>query len=488
MSYLNFSVPFYAVYALMFAGLAWTTRPFFVTPAVRQLRWLWLAATLLMAAACVGLALLPWLGRAVLGFSSIAIMAAAAMTFLLLRAWRTALTPRIWRTIVWGLVFNAVVFNILLHVASIQWRVGFLLVPSALVMLWGIREGWLLGRLWPSAQQKFLVVTQVVLLLVVVVWLSSNVFLQVPERLAITNEPAVVAVGRLLVVSLMMLMMVNVVGVALERMHREQAQLRNDMAQADDLQRKMAWTLQERNQMLKSLIFSPRARNADALISHLSHEINQPIGAIRLYADQLMNEADASTAARDEILRKVVHCTDRVQQSVNDFRLFFSSAQNEHREVQLDVLTRDILEAFAGELDTLGIEVSLEAAQDLRVRVDVTQIKMVILNLLTNAMDALRTHEGPRRLQLRLWSASEFVNFAMQDTGPGVAPEIRDKLFTSFFTTKELGVGLGLWLCRAIVEFHGGAMSAQLQGPGACFEFNLPRSFAHESHNGFRHA
>ncbi|WP_291935323.1 HAMP domain-containing sensor histidine kinase [Limnohabitans sp.] len=470
----DFNSPFYWVYAFMFLGVAWTHAALFKGVGARYFYLLWLSSTLLMCFASIGLAFLPWVGHSVLGFTSIAIMAAVLMLYLIVRAWRTPLMRKDFYVgfVVVGVSF--VVANLLLHFGNFQLRVAFIIFPSMVILCWGLYEGVMLGRVWPSLSHKFLVTTQVVLLLVIAIWQSSAVVISNPVLMTQTGEPVYVAVGRLLVVSLTLVLMVAMVGVAIEKLRQDKEKLMLEKSQSDALNKRLALTLQERNQMLKALTFSSDARNSHALISNLTHEMNQPLGSIRLYADHLLHAPDLPRSEQEEVLRKVVLGSERAQQSLKDFRLFFSSMQDPDQVVRLDVLIREILDLFAEQLADAGIGLNVDIQDNVHVSADVAQLKMVIMNLLSNAMDALYEQPQPRQIRIWLRCEPELACFSIQDTGKGVPLERREKIFESFFSTKENGVGLGLWLCRAIVAFYGGAMSAHLQGPGARFDFNLP--------------
>lgn len=471
----DFNSPFYWVYTFMFLGVAWTNVSLFRNSVRPYVRTLWLSATLLMSAVCMGLAFMPFLGKAVLGFSSVGCVVSIVLLYLILRAWRTPLSRYTWLMGGGYLVFFMMIYNLLLHSASVQARVAFIMIPTVLISLWGIYEAYMLSKLRSSIQHKFLISTQGVLLLVALVWELGIIFMDGSLRMTETQEPASVAVGRLIIVSLVLILMIAMVGVATERLFAEKSKLLEQNMQSEALNKRLAWTLQERNQMLKALSFSSDARNSHSLISNLAHEMNQPLGSIRLYADYLLHAPDLTRDEQEDVLHKIVSGSERAQQSLKDFRLFFSTMQDPEQEVRLDALIREILELFAAQLADAKIELTLDIQDNVLVSADVAQLKMVILNLLSNAMDALYEHPQPRRIQISLGCDKNLACFVIHDSGPGVPKELRDKIFESFFSTKDNGVGLGLWLCRAIVGFYGGAMSASLEGPGARFDFNLPR-------------
>ena len=139
-----------------------------------------------------------------------------------------------------------------------------------------------------------------------------------------------------------------------------------------------------------------------------------------------------------------------------------------------------VLDCFAGSgamLLEAGVQVDVRIPPDLsRIFADPVQLQQVILNLVINAVDALREWPGERRLTLELrQDAADGAVFAVHDSGPGIPPEARDKLFDAFFSTKPDGLGMGLAISRTIVENHGGRLGLDASAAaGARFVFNIP--------------
>jgi C4-dicarboxylate-specific signal transduction histidine kinase len=116
---------------------------------------------------------------------------------------------------------------------------------------------------------------------------------------------------------------------------------------------------------------------------------------------------------------------------------------------------------------------ALERSPD--VFVDRIQIEQVIVNLLHNADEALRGADSPRILIAIAQPDPDHVSVSVTDNGPGVGPEAREKLFQAFYSTKRFGMGVGLSICKSIVEDHGGEICFRANAPhGAIFEFTLP--------------
>jgi len=124
------------------------------------------------------------------------------------------------------------------------------------------------------------------------------------------------------------------------------------------------------------------------------------------------------------------------------------------------------------------VSVQTQLAEDLPpIQGDRVQLQQVILNLIINAVEAMRcVSEGARELLIRTGKdASGGVLVVVQDSGPGVSPESFDRLFDAFYTTKPSGMGMGLSICRSIIEAHDGRLWAvPHDGPGATFQFTLP--------------
>ena len=176
------------------------------------------------------------------------------------------------------------------------------------------------------------------------------------------------------------------------------------------------------------------------------------------------------------ILDKAAAQTKRAADIVKRLRAFIDRRETERRSEHLASLIEEALAlGIAGQAGQ-GTRVRLEIGGEMpTVNVDRVQIQQVIVNLLRNAVDAME--HLPRR-ELTIASAREgadLVRISVSDVGPGIAPEIADKLFGAFVTTKEEGMGVGLSICKAIVESHGGRIwFAPNDGGGTAFHFTLP--------------
>ena len=214
------------------------------------------------------------------------------------------------------------------------------------------------------------------------------------------------------------------------------------------------------------------------VLAGVAHELNNPLTAVTGYANLLRQDlAGTPSATRAE---NIAHAADRCASIVRNFLALARKYPPERQLVRLNDIARDAAELLAYHLRVDGIEVKLDLEEGLPVLwADPHQLHQVVVNLVTNARDELRKAPPPRRLTLRTRAdkARARVSVDVEDTGPGVSEEIRDRIFEPFFTTKPVGqgTGLGLSLCHGIVEGHGGTLSLVSEpGDGATFRVELP--------------
>ncbi len=212
--------------------------------------------------------------------------------------------------------------------------------------------------------------------------------------------------------------------------------------------------------------------------SGLAHELNQPLTAIMNYvkaARRTIEGLDDPRAVRAvELVDKAAGQTTRAGQIIRRLRDFVEKGET-HRK--LEDINTTVSEAVALGLTAVAdVDRRFEYAAGLpEVMIDRIQIQQVVLNLVRNAVEAMA---GQPRRELRVTTTAApdgAVEVLVADTGPGLPPEVLERLFQPFVTTKENGMGIGLSLCRTIVDAHGGELSATTgEGGGALFRFRLP--------------
>jgi two-component system sensor kinase FixL len=219
---------------------------------------------------------------------------------------------------------------------------------------------------------------------------------------------------------------------------------------------------------------------AGEMASALAHELNQPLSAIASYlrACELMLKQPLEHRERlAETLSDAVAEARRAGSVVKELREFFRSGAVQLEAVGVRDLVQRALEPLRDRIRRHAVDLRIDFEPDLpRIYVDRMQIETVLHNLVGNAIDAMVTaHCAERLLAIEAGRHdARFVRVAVRDTGPGINPEIAQRIFQPFKSTKPHGMGLGLALSRSIVEGHGGRLCYEPADRGACFEFTLP--------------
>jgi two-component system sensor histidine kinase DctS len=184
-----------------------------------------------------------------------------------------------------------------------------------------------------------------------------------------------------------------------------------------------------------------------------------------------------------EAMQRIGQQAERAGKVIKSVHDFVRRRDQSRVDVSPRTLLDNVMPLVALQARKLGVRVELRCATDLpHVMCDRTMVEQVLLNLSRNAMQAMQD-ESPHKL-LTLWvrlgaptNGQQWLEFVVSDQGHGIAEELAEKLFTPFFTTKEEGMGLGLSLCRTVVEQHGGVLQHRPNQPrGTVFSFTLPQA------------
>jgi signal transduction histidine kinase len=232
------------------------------------------------------------------------------------------------------------------------------------------------------------------------------------------------------------------------------------------------------SEMEAVLIHLSRVSELGQNVSALAHEVSQPLTAISNYAAACMQLAETAPERLKPMLQRLSEQTTRATEIVRNLRDFVAQHEPEKRVVGVDeLLQRAVRLAVAGERErTPLIEIQCSPAAS-SAFIDRVQIEQVVFNLVRNAVEAVA--ECPRRILTLATDLApdDMIEVSVADTGPGLAREIRSKLFEPFVTTKPAGLGVGLSICRVIVEAHGGKLRADANPEGGTvFRFTIPQS------------
>jgi PAS domain S-box-containing protein len=229
------------------------------------------------------------------------------------------------------------------------------------------------------------------------------------------------------------------------------------------------------------LAHANRVTTMGQLTASITHEVNQPITGTLTNAQVALRFLDSNPPKLDrarEALIRIVRDSTRAGAVVHRIRNLSKKASLRDDHVEINSMIYEVIELTHGEARKNAVSVRTEFTDGLPlVRGDRVELQQVVLNLILNAIEAMAGRgEGPQKLLIATGRAeSGEVLVSVRDSGPGFAPESLDHLFEAFYTTKPNGLGMGLSICRSIVESHAGRLWASANAPhGAVFQFTLP--------------
>jgi C4-dicarboxylate-specific signal transduction histidine kinase len=224
-----------------------------------------------------------------------------------------------------------------------------------------------------------------------------------------------------------------------------------------------------------------RVTTLGELTASIAHEINQPLAAVIANAEACLSWLDRDPPNLDAARRSVqwiVEDGNRASEVIRHVRALAKKTDIEKASLDINDVARDAVALVQRELSSHRVSLKLELAPDLPpIFGDRVQLQQVIINLVINAMEAMESvADRPRKLTVRSgWHDGDRVFLTVADSGVGIPDAQAERMFTPFFTTKSSGMGMGLSICRSIVEAHEGRLSASRhEGNGATFQFVLP--------------
>jgi PAS domain S-box-containing protein len=228
------------------------------------------------------------------------------------------------------------------------------------------------------------------------------------------------------------------------------------------------------------LAHAARIATMGQLTASIAHEVKQPIAAAVTNAEAALRWLARRPPDLEEVrkaLTRIVQDGNRASDVIGRIRDLVRKAPSPKERFEINGAIREVIEITRGEAVKNGVSVRMELGAGLQlIEGDRVQLQQVILNLMMNALEAMAGMvEGQRELQVTTTAEPEGVRVAVRDSGPGLTPVAEERLFEAFHTTKSSGLGIGLSICRSIIEAHGGRLWAEAnERQGAVFQFTLP--------------
>lgn len=267
-----------------------------------------------------------------------------------------------------------------------------------------------------------------------------------------------------------------------EQLAREQERVGLALRHAQQL----STLLSEREELIRQLTLSNKSAGMGALVASFAHELNQPLAATLLHAELIQAQVKATQSAGRTIDQQllgtvashIVSDTQRAGDIIRKLRALFRMSKGEFSKIDFKQLVLDVLDIVQGQSVLEKVRIVSTFDEGFRLMGDVTQLQQVVLNLVTNAMDAMRDiGHRERVLHIRGLVLPGHLALEVEDNGTGIALDKQAEVFSLFKSTKSEGMGVGLWLSQAIVESHSGTLTfASQPGQGTVFTLRLPSS------------
>lgn len=255
-----------------------------------------------------------------------------------------------------------------------------------------------------------------------------------------------------------------------------------DLTKQHDRDSAIEQTELEIRQLRERLVHVARVSTLGEMVTGIAHEVNQPLTVIATYAEGCQRMIDGGLddpAELLEALSTIASQAERAATVISRIRNFARRSEIVETDCDCTEILADVIalaEVYA--LDECAqVMLSYDPNSNLMVRVDPIQVQQITLNLINNAIESMREVAGERRVLITVQRLpDDKVEVAVRDNGEGIAPDAADKLFDTFFSTKSEGMGIGLAICKSLLEAQGGKISAanNADGPGATFRFTVP--------------
>ncbi len=462
---------FFLVFALIAWGLLYGSRFILTLGKASQAEKLWLIALTLTASSFTLFAAASTLSLSLLTLANTCFIASFIYFGLFCRSLNGPITKNVHFIVVAGLVVFALVFEYLRQNGLFIQRVGLVSLIGAACFVWELRE---LRRIKEiqSTQLRFLVYTIAIELALTI---ARLVALYIDGGLSTPNlyqEGAISASIRWAWLGITILSYVAVLGYWLEKISLEKAQVIQESSRISAL-------LKEKERLIYGLLKANKTAATGALSASIAHELNQPLGASNLNIQFLKMKLEKGVLNPElgkEILDSLEEDNKRAATIVKSLRSIFNDSNSNAEEVLVNDLVNKVLDIVTPELRSKNIQIQIRVDDGLMLKVNSAEIEQVLLNLLNNAGQSL-ANSGTllRRITIEATKVGRSIRLSITDNGMGVPIEFKPQLFELLSTTKQTGMGLGLWLCKHIVTRYGGSIHYDdaVDG-GARFMVELP--------------
>lgn len=417
----------------------------------------WQGSILLRAMAFILWVLAPYTFGFVLTMANFCFLASMVLLLILFRSWRVSITRSNLRLAVFFLILFIGLYEILRQAnANFSVRTGFMSIPIAILSLLEINE---LRKLIKSDQTLGLKILLGMVLISLTFTLSVTLY-----GFFLKVEPGIqlVQFGNTLMlwmgISMHLLIYIAVSSYLYQRlMFRERDALKN-IERTSKENTQIRGLLEEREELIASLLKANKTAATGALSASIAHELNQPVGAISLNTEFIQMKLAANQMKPEEfkeVVDSIQTDNQRIAKIVSTLRNIFKQDDVNLSYLNLDEVIEQIKPVVLPQARQLNIQLNFDLNAHQAVLINKSEISQVLINLLNNSIDALSTSAIERKqINIQTQLLNDYVELKVSDNGPGIPIHLRSTIFDLMTTNKKQGMGLGLWLCKHIIDRH----------------------------------
>ena len=453
----------------------------------------WRGSLVLIAAGYSLFAAVPFVDKFFITLANTCIFAAGVTLGLLFRRWNTTISNRLKVISISAVLLFFFLFEYTRINGTFQQRVALIMSLLSVCVIWHIYELVRLQKNEPSFFGKLLVAFS--LLSLICYWIRIFVVTHGadPSYIDIFSENIISYGTRWGVMAADVLTFIAINGYYMEKSWASEKKalnmeliaskkiniLNQELSNAEHLNNELSLVLLEKNRLLTSLSSSVKSSRAGIMASSLVHEINQSLTAVRLNAEFLLAVADKPP---DDLFFKtnlnyLIKDVDKIAEIIENVKRVFHNNHLDFKDVTIASVVETAIALVRDECEIKAIELIVNVDPQLIILGNQSQLEMVVLNLTNNAIDSLSKYEGKRTIAFSATQIEDKILLTIEDSGAGVPLELGEQIFELFRTTKNEGMGFGLWLSRAVMDNHRGSLNLDKDYSGGArfvIEFRLP--------------
>ncbi len=472
---------FFVVFGVITLAIVLSAIPQFQSSRVDWPSFYWPLSTSFYAISALSFGLALWVNKFLLTIANASLLMSAVALICLYRSWNGKPFNKIQTLLIWLLPLGIAILYEPLRTTpdTFHQRVALITLTLEVFIVWQLLE---LIKFYKKEGSRIVGW----LLFITLLTLIGNVFRTYriltgdgPTNIFLYIEDAFALALRWLTYATNIIAFVILGVFYLQKQISKENKIINDLSIFKNENQKITELLKEKERLIYGLMKANKTAATGALSASIAHELNQPLGASNLNIQFLKMKLEKGVINPElgkEILDSLEEDNKRAATIVKSLRSIFTDGEASAQESQLGDLISKVLDIVRPELKSKNIQIQLSMDEDLPIKVNSAEIEQVILNLLNNAIQAL-ANSGTlqRRIAIEAMKAGNSVRLSVSDNGIGVPADFKSQLFELLSTTKQTGMGLGLWLCKHIVTRYDGSIHYENAiGGGARFIVELP--------------